>query len=194
MENELGLRIYNLNKTEDIEGLDQYIEELQQIDDIQVNKNELEAAFGRLAGECIEFILSDSTQALLSLVEIGGIFWGIISLAKKANKQLRIGKKLMKPLALFKASKEVQIEDNDESVIWGPMKAELLSGLAKENLTYIEEDASGNSAYFMSVTYNRTRNRVRTMYYLISTNGELCASWYTQTFSEKVPDFLKPKG
>lgn len=70
-------------------------------------------------------------------------------------------------------------------------EVELIDGPAAECIEEYAE-ALGPVGYFMAIAVARPNNRVRTIYYLLGGGGKLCASWATQTYTEKVPEFLRP--
>mgnify|MGYP000672149023 CR=1 FL=1 len=197
IEAEFSLTIYRLRELNEIENLSDRIDELRyQGADVTLMKEYIPPFVGELTGIATKILLSTSAQALVNLVAIGKILWDIIKLVKNAGKRMRIGKKLVKPLIVAKAMENIesQLENATEinrAKVFGPMEAEPEAGAVK--ICYESWDqAMDPVAYFMALALPIPRGRVRTLWYLLCAGGDLVASWRTQTFSERVPDFLRP--
>ena len=55
------------------------------------------------------------------------------------------------------------------------------------------DEATTPIAYFIGIVIQRPNGRSKTLWYLFGAGGHLCAAWTTQTLTERLPDFLKPK-
>ena len=191
------LTIYQLEDVQAIEGLKDRIDELGKHISVDVRREHAPAVVGELAGMAVDLLMSPPVQVTLSSIAVGQIIWQIIDLARRAGKKLHIEKPIAKLLVATKAIEaEKETFPNEEIdpkriVVYGPMDAEPESGFA-EQCFELWDSASAPVAHFMAVVFPRPRNRVRTVWYLFSGGGDVCASWSTQTFSERLPDFLNP--
>jgi hypothetical protein len=198
MENDALLTIYQTATLSEIEGAEDAVHLLENKTSVSLSRSKEPAVLGELAGWAQQMLLSDPAQSGIAAAEIGAILWAIIKAAKRAGKHLRVGKGLVKPLLLAivgenEESGDTKVSVLSNSVVWGPMAAEPLGGLALQG-TQDWDGATDPLAYFMAIVSPRPRNRVRTVWYLLSSGGQLCGSWVTQTYRERLPEFLRPSG
>jgi len=192
-----SLTIYKTRNIGEIEGLDEIITSLQSKTPISIDQLKVPAVVGELAGIATDILLSDPLQAIITAVEVGGLLWGIVQLAKRAGKHIRIGKGIARPILLSKAHEEIKNQHPSEQIdfetikVWGPMAAEPMEGNITECYKSWDE-ATDPIGYFMGIIIPRPRNRAKTLWYLLGAGGELCGSWATQTFIDRLPDFIKP--
>ena len=71
----------------------------------------------------------------------------------------------------------------DADIIDGPMAGCIES----------HQEALSPKAYFLAIAKSKPRNRIETTYYLLGAGGKVGGTWTTQTFSERVPEFLRPQ-
>ena len=190
------LTIYRLRDVSEITGLSDSLDQLRSQTEVRLAKEHVPAVAGELVGIATEILLSPSVQALTTAAELGALLWGSIKCVKVAGKYLRIGKGLVRFLLAAKAREELETEGEAgaaglaDGVVWGPMETEPLSGFALE--CGFDRDGQSPTAYFMAIAVSRPKQRVRTIYYLLGADGEVCASWSTQTLRDRVPEFLRP--
>jgi len=196
MDTETVLTIY---KADDLESSPDYnaaVADLLAVIKIDIKRKTYPAVLGVNAGDAINFIMSEEVQALKSFAEIGILFWGVLAAVKKCNKVVMVGKRLVKYLLSAIAKNDYEKEDYEHEdrfnsgFVWGPMNAEPVEGFSKECLKSWD-GATYPIAYFMGVAFPVGKSRIKTYWYLISAGGEVCASWYTQTFKHRVPDFIR---
>lgn len=189
------LTIFCLNEVSEVTGLKDELDKFGALSEINIQKNDFPAAFGELAGQAIQILISDPVQAITTAVTLGDIFYNIIKLIKKSGKRLRIDKELAKLLALSKLSekKEKQIYNIEDSVVWGPMLIEPLEGFLLKESEDHGYDASGDKAFLIAIAIPKEPRRIRTIWQIISVDGTRLTSWATQTLAERVPDFFLKK-
>lgn len=192
-----SITIYRTENLKDIPGLEECLTELGKLSDVEHRKRHVPAVVGELTGVATEILLSNPVQLTLTTIAIGQLFWKIVELAKAAGKSIRIGKPVAKAIISAKAVEDATRKFSYESidveklVVYGPMETDPESGFAME-LEKSWDEGTSPIGYFVGVVFPRPRDRVRTAWYLISAGGEICASWSTQTLSERMPDFLNP--
>ena len=192
-----GIIILQAEDYRTIPGLAEVLEEMKPHSNVKIKTDHIPAVIGEFAGMATEIVLSDYSQALLNAAALGAILWKAIELIKKAGKRIVIGKEIVLPLVASKAEENFEDEfsaarGNEESIrVWGPMAAELTDGPFSAFDMECEQNL-GEEAYFMAMSVALPRNRVKTIYYILGGKGEILSSWTTQTFSERVPDFLRP--
>ncbi len=192
-----SLLLYQVADPKIVPGLPEALEELKSHTKVTVRTAEVPAVAGELAGWATEILVSIPVQALVNAATLGVVLWKIIGLIRKAGKKTFLGKEIVLPLLASKAKEDfgedlLNDEENPDAIrVWGPMEAEMISGPLTECIEEYEE-AFGPIAYFMAIAVARPQNRVRTTYYILGAGGKLCGSWTTQTFSERVPEFLRP--
>lgn len=191
------LTIFCLNEVSEVTGLKDELEKLGALSEINIQKNDFPAAFGELAGQAIQILISDPVQAITTAVTLGDIFYSIIKLIKKSGKRLRIDKELAKLLALAKLSEkqseEKQINNIEDSVVWGPMLIEPLEGFLLKESEDRGYDASGDKSFLIAIALPKEPRTIRTIWQIISVDGTRLTSWATQTLAERVPDFFLRK-
>lgn len=194
----MSLVIYELENTDDIKGLNECIESLREMQEIKVEHKHVPAVVGELAGIATEILLSDTVQITLTSIGIGQLLWKTVGLIKSAGKKLSIGANVARLIALFKASEDENNDFHKESldfnkvVVYGPMCAEVNSELSQSYDKTEEDDECFPGAFFIGIVFPRPRNRVKTIWFLFRESGTIITSWSTQTFFERMPDFLNP--
>jgi len=189
-----SILIHQTDRVSDIAGLSEVIDEIGELAEIKIRTSHVSAVAGELAGTAIEILLSPTTQALLNAAALGALLWKVISLLGLAGKKVFISKDLTVPLIASKVKDELEHEFDEWSEnirIWGPMEAEITDGPAANCIEEYEE-ALGQIAYFIALAIPKPNNRVKTIYYLLGAGGKLCGSWTTQTYIDRVPEFLRP--
>lgn len=190
--NDSTLTIYRLRDVNEVAGLRASLSPLNTYAQVHLSKGRVPAVAGDLAGILTEILLSPQVQALTTAAELGALLWATIKCVKAAGKYLRIGKGLVKYLLAAKAQEQLGAQDTGltAAVVWGPMDVELLSGFALS--CGFDRDGQAPPAYFMAIAVPRPNQRVRTIYYVLGADGEICASWSTQTYRDRLPEFLRP--
>lgn len=187
--------IFRMKKLDEIPGLEEQIKNLQTKTSTEIVVIDEPAVLGEFGGRAIDIILSDPIQAAKSAVEIGILLWGIVKIVKAAGKVIQFGKKIAQYLLFAKlkidyvddqSSKEMLLE---KAKIWGPMEIDPIGGSLFEQFT---PSIEGPFAFLMAIVIPIQRKRARTFWYIIRTDGDILATWRTQTFIERLPDFLKP--
>jgi len=189
-----SILVHQTKEASSIPGLLEAIKEVKEHSEVQLDYSKTPAVAGELAGTALSILIAQPTQALLNAAALGALLWNVIDILRKAGKKLFITKELAIPLIACRAQDELgsDFSDSPESVrIWGPMEAEITDGPFVNCIEEYEE-ALGPIGYFMAISASKPNNRVKTTYYLLAAGGKLCGSWTTQTFSERVPDFLRP--
>lgn len=188
--NDRILSIYRLSDINEVEGLEASLDQLKQYTQVHVSQRYVPAVAGELAGTITDILLSSQVQAVTTAAELGALLWGTIKCIKAAGKYLRLKKGIVRPLLAAKVQEEIGPEDVGlaSGVVWGPMDAEILFGPGRG----FDRDGQTPAAYFMAIAVPRPKHRVRTIYYLLGSDGEICASWSTQTLRDRVPEFLRP--
>jgi len=194
--NEEGIiTIFQTKTLDEIPELAEHIKNLEAKTSTEITIIDEPAVLGEFGGRAIDIILSDPIQAAKSAVEIGILLWGIVKIVKAAGKVIQFGKKIARYLLFAKlnadyvddqGSKEMLLE---EAKIWGPMEIDPIGGSLFEQFT---PSIEGPFAFLMAIVIPIQRKRARTFWYIIRTDGEILTSWRTQTFIERLPDFLKP--
>jgi hypothetical protein len=182
------LSIYRLHDVNDVDGLPASLDQLNPYAQVHVSKRPVPAVAGDLAGIVTDILLLPHVQALTTAAELGALLWGMIKCVKAAGKHLRLGKGIVRHLVAATAKKTLEADDTElaSGIAWGPMDAELISGF---DLKWgFDRDGEVPVAYFMAIAVPRPNER----YYILSADGEIYASWSTQTFSDRLPEFLRP--
>ena len=169
-------------------ALAEAVSQLEGATEVEITEKHVPAVAGELAGDAIQILLSDPVEAFTTAVEIGALIWGVIKAMRVAGKHLSLGKKEVKALAAAEA-KEVhdEAQPQGEPVIWGPMTAQPESGKTAECMS-----EHSQRMLLTAIVFPIARARARTYWYLISDEGDVCATWSTQTLRDRLPDFLKP--
>jgi hypothetical protein len=190
METENTLIIFRTENIEEIPNLDKLLASLKIVTKIQIQKRHEPAVVGTVAGPVIDVLLSDPIQALTTAAEIGAILWSIIKVAKAAKKHVHFGKDIAKRLILSKINDEINV-NIESGRVWGPMEIDPIGGSLFSRFPPLIEELVPY-AYLMATVFPIHRKRARTYWYILMANGDILASWATQTFLDRLPDFLKP--
>jgi hypothetical protein len=196
MENDIGsILIFQTKDTDEIPGLSSAINEIRNHHEVTLENDTFSAVIGEFAGDVLDILIAHPTQAFLNAAALGTVLWKIIDLLRKAGKKIMIGKKLVIPLIASKAQDDFVGDKTlkpDSFKVWGPMEANIIDGpMAGCIENHLE--ALSPKAYFLAIAKSKPRNRVKTTYYLLGAGGKVGGTWTTQTFSERVPEFLKPQ-
>ena len=198
MNEEAVLTILRTSTVDDIPGLRDEITRLESLTNVRLKSDYVPTVVGSaLAGDVIQIILSDPVQALKTVAEIGILLWGILKSIKLLGKHVHFTKKLTFPLLISK-SKDDSISDGcyddrlfNKAKVWGPMEIDSIDGPFFE-YSSSEIEALVPFAMLMAVVVPIHKNRSRTYWNILKADGNILGSWTTQTFTEKLPDFLKP--
>ena len=158
-------------------------------------KDHCPAVAGELAGQFMQILNSEHVQASIALYTLGEIFYQVIQTLKKKNKEYKIGKKLCKPLALFKLKNEnkelIEGCNLDTPIVYGPMEINNIKGRVSIEEFDVVNDGSGEVGYLIAYAFPKGEKRTRTIWNLMNTKGEIVISWTTQTLTENLPEFFK---
>lgn len=193
MKRENYITILKTSSVSEIEGLQEIIDEINSYVNIKLEKEDIPAFFSDFCGEAINLFLTSEVQALVNVFAIGKILCKLKNIITDAGKAIFFSKGIAKFLLFFKAAKEQGLEENEiqQSICWGPMTAEALS----DNLTglfHSKVDSMTDQIYFMAVVFPVNKHKVRTIWQLISADGSVHVSWATQTYEDRVTEFLNP--
>ena len=97
-------------------------DDLSSIVSMSTSYEEIPAA-SDLFGVAINLLLSDTVQAVTTLVAVGDILWRIVSFLKKSGKYFSVDKPAVKCLvpSLLNKDADVDHEALKKAKIWGPM-------------------------------------------------------------------------
>ena len=149
-----------------------------------------------LAGRAVYLVISSDIQDIVSAVDIGAAIWKLLKLAEKVDKKIRIGKHVAR--LLLCARTKTDITENgcgddlliSRAKIFGPMTVD-----TTRTALFLRKPSNIDLvpyAYFMAIAIPIQHNRARTYWYIMRSDGCILASWTTQTFTSRLPDFLKP--
>lgn len=158
----------------------------------------MSAVVGEWAGTALNILTSPPIQAVANLIQVGAPLWLVIRAAVRSGRKVLVQKAAAAPLAASSLSehlatkRETPFAALEGAKVWGPMSAEPVVGF--NNDWFVNDTASAPEAYLTAIAIPWRGGRVRTYWYIISDAGELCALWWTQTFADRVPSFLRPDG
>lgn len=193
----MSICIFQTDNLDELSEIQPYLEKLKELEDVRIEYFHQSAVAGELAGMAVEILMSKEVQIALSSVAVGQILWQMLGGLKKLGKKFSITSNTAKLIALFKTSEAIQTDREDIDVkdylVYGPMTAELDVDLS---VLCANEDTESDEMYFdtcfLAVVFPRPRQRVKTIWYLFQHTGDILASWSTQTYAERMPDFLNP--
>ena len=185
------LTIYRLRNVGEIPKLQELLDQLGSHAEVRLSKRRTPAVAGELAGQLLEILLLPEVQAIATAAALGDLLWKIINHVRAAGKYLRIGKGIVKSVLLADAKQKLEEDGSlEDAIVWGPMEVVVLPGFDLK--PGFDRDGETPEAYFLAIAIPRSKQRVRTVYYLLSADGEIRASWWTQTLVQRIPEFLRP--
>jgi len=196
MENNSRITIFLTDNYIDIIGLQEEIDKLRVYTDVNIEKSEYPAALGELAGIATEILLSKPIQTVANAAQVGTLLWTIIKIIKSTGKSIYVSKAISRLLILAKFNddhnKEIdsKLDKMNDCVEWGPMTVSNTTGVLYE-CESLKYDAIGPPAYFMAIALPIKNNVTKMVWYIMNNEGEICATWNTQTKTDRLPDFLK---
>ncbi|WP_394244930.1 hypothetical protein [Vibrio astriarenae] len=193
----MSICVFQTEDLDELSEVQQYLKQLKELEDVQIEYFHQSAVAGELAGTTVEILMSKEVQVALSTIAVGQILWQLIGALKKLGKKFSISQNVAKRIALFKTNETIESDGEKNEVsdylVYGPMTAELdieLSSLCAN------EDTDSDEIYFdtcfLAVVFPRPKQRIKTIWYLFQHTGEILASWSTQTYACRMPDFLNP--
>ncbi|HIF9309360.1 TPA: hypothetical protein ACX6RK_001573 [Photobacterium damselae] len=193
----MSICVYQTDDLDKLSEIQPYLNKLKELEDVKIEYFHQSAIVGELAGTAADILMSKEVQLTLSTIAVGQVLWQLIGILKKLGKKFSISHNTAKRIALFKTNEAIEScgEKSDVSnyLVYGPMTAELdieLSSLC------VNDDTDSDDAYFdtcfLAVVFPRPRDRVKTIWYLFQHSGEILASWSTQTYADRMPEFLNP--
>lgn len=193
-----AVTIFRTENIDDVPGLSGLIDNLKDKISVETISGHESAVIGpEFAGPVVDIILSDPIQAAKNSAEIGFILWETIKVIKSVGKHLHLDKLIAKLLIIAKSKVECEQKSRsdensfEKAIFWGPMEIDSFGGtLIDQYPPKIYEILP--FAYLMAVIIPIHRGRARTYWYILRADGEILASWRTQTLVERLPDFLKP--
>nr|WP_321281176.1 hypothetical protein [uncultured Vibrio sp.] len=193
----MSICVYQTDDLDELSEIQPYLNKLKELETVEIEYFHQSAVVGELAGTAVDILMSKEVQITLSTIAVGQILWQLIGTLKSLGKKFSISHNTAKRIALFKTNEAIVSRGEKSEVsnylVYGPMTAELdidLSSLcANED---IESDDMYFDTCFLAVVFPRPRERVKTIWYLFQHSGEILASWSTQTYANRMPDFLNP--
>jgi len=169
-------------------------DDLSSIVSMSTSYEEIPAA-SDLFGVAINLLLSDTVQAVTTLVAVGDILWRIVSFLKKSGKYFSVDKPAVKCLvpSLLNKDADVDHEALKKAKIWGPMVIASSAGSLIDGYKAPPSPPSGYDKFLMAIALPKEPRRVRTRWFIISSDAEILLTWTTQTLAERVPGFLRPE-
>ncbi len=193
----MSICVYQTDDLDELSEIQPYLNKLKELETVEIEYFHQSAVVGELAGTAVDILMSKEVQITLSTIAVGQVLWQLIGTLKSLGKKFSISHNTAKRIALFKTNEAIVSRGEKSEVsnylVYGPMTAELdidLSSLCANEDT--ESDDMYFDTCFLAVVFPRPRERVKTIWYLFQHSGEILASWSTQTYANRMPDFLNP--
>lgn len=202
--NEPLFSVLQTAKVDSIEGLEDYIRQLQKVSKKSEIRNSWRSAvIGELAGEVLDFFSSGTVTAIANaitiatfLVTIGNILRKMVRHLSSKSKIVELSKEAIKTICVSYFSEEDSYNLKYEPIIWGPMILDEYSSLLSDEIERhipVLNPSYLSPTYITVISYRTSTKRARMKWQIVSGTGDRIAYWCTQTLPNRMPSFLKSR-